>query len=57
MPELRVERWHSSESREGVHLFLAGTQTYVMGFNPIQILEEDVVHLLERYGFRIEKKS
>lgn len=46
-----MERWQSSEAREEIHLFVAGTQVYVMGFNPRLINEEHVLKLLEREGF------
>lgn len=44
--KLRTERWHSSEANEEVHYFVAGTQTYVMGFNPALISEADAKRLL-----------
>lgn len=51
--QLRVERWKSSESREEVHYFIEGTQTYVMGYNPSQIPEDVVIRALKNLGFKV----
>lgn len=51
---LRAERWHSSEARSEIHYFIAGTDTYVIGFNPDNIPEDRIKDLLRRLGFRYE---
>ena len=43
---LRIEVWRSSEAREEVHIFVDGTQNYVIGFNPALIDESKIMTFL-----------
>lgn len=52
---LVFEKWRSSENRTEIHIFIEGTQIYVMGFNPNLIDVVAALELLSNKGYDISK--
>jgi len=51
---LIVERWASDDEKEEIHLFISGERnTYVLGYNPAILDDQEVRELLRSHGLEM----